>query len=414
MSDIIGTRDQSSVRAYTQPLDIDLDANDWMYHHEGNENILFKYIGSSGGSHSMLQGQILRLQKHNVPISGASEDDGSSTSDSKMRERTLLQLYHDRSTFSHDVIGRLLGEKYILPQRLVRVSAYLISQLNAAAASQRPANRLHKQADVDQALGVLIPDMSGDGQRLSIEIKPKWGFLPTSRSVDPVKHRTCRYCMHKYLKHSADKASGFCPLDLYSGDSERVEQAVDALVANPQNNFRVFIDGNLVDSSPVQAVAHWDVFKSVLVGILVEDGVLPRLADLQRSLDRLDIEGVYPEYLAALRSGALSGAEPSIEDWVTACSTYISCEQDSVVSDKQAVLEFMLSVTLKDISMMIQIDSWPPQSLEDPKPSYSIAIVDTDAKKLSKMTMYLERDQAIVKNYLDLFPDTAQQTQCTE
>ncbi|KAJ1843454.1 hypothetical protein LPJ73_005490, partial [Coemansia sp. RSA 2703] len=414
----IEATDQKSARAYMQPLDVDLDASDWIYHHEGNKNILFKYIGNS----TVLQGQILRLWKQDVSEQRIIENDGNSTSDNKQREKTLLQLYHDRSTFSHDVIGRLLGEKYILSQRLVRVSKYLVTQLNAAAASQRPANRLHKQADIDQTLGLLIPDMAQDGQSLTIEIKPKWGFLPTSSNVNPVKHRTCRYCMHKYLKHSVDKISEFCPLDLYSGDPARVEQAVDALVANPQNNLRVFVDGNLVDGSPAEAVANWDVFKKVLVQILVKDEVLPKLAHLQRSLDRFDIEGVYPRYLAALQSGALTETEPSIEDWISACSAYILREHKSttgaqstdIPDDKQKVLEFMLSVTLKDVSIMIQIESWPPQSLEDPKSRYRIAVVDTDAKKLLKMPMYFKQDQAIVENYLDLFPDATQQTKCTE
>lgn len=45
----------------------------------------------------------------------------------------------------------------------------------------------------------------------------------------------------------------FCPLDLYSGDVDRMRSAIMSLIREPHKNLRVFIDGNLVhsDDSPL-------------------------------------------------------------------------------------------------------------------------------------------------------------------
>ena len=111
---------------------------------------------------------------------------------------------------------------------------------------------------------------------MTVELKPKWGFLPSSPFLDQrtaeVKRSVCRYCMHQTLKAqrgdgqsrahqphrsgrcsavanasaaagaalrcyaagvcggSVDRRSGFCPLDLFSCDPVRVRSAVRALL----------------------------------------------------------------------------------------------------------------------------------------------------------------------------------------
>ena len=117
--------------------------------------------------------------------------------------------------------------------------------------------------------------------RLAVELKPKWGFLPSSPFLQShtaaIKRSVCRYCMHQHYKrskqlssaHSSTQAnqserctqlhplissltptpfsvwlplpvwcgavcqsavvSDFCPLDLYSGSCDRVRRAVSSL-----------------------------------------------------------------------------------------------------------------------------------------------------------------------------------------
>lgn len=55
--------------------------------------------------------------------------------------------------------------------------------------------------------------------------------------------------MHQALKLNQEKISeisGYDPLDLFSGSSDRVRKAINNLFRTPQNNFRVFLDGSLI------------------------------------------------------------------------------------------------------------------------------------------------------------------------
>jgi hypothetical protein len=77
---------------------------------------------------------------------------------------------------------------------------------------------------------------------ICIELKPKWGFLPSHGCAE--KRSTCRFCMHQYtklLKSEVQQHSLFCPLDLFSCETNRVERAVEELFRTPQNNLRIFV-----------------------------------------------------------------------------------------------------------------------------------------------------------------------------
>lgn len=127
-----------------------------------------------------------------------------------------------------------------------------------------------------------------------MELKPKCGFLPSSRYIHPkheVKLRIPRFQLHQHLKlaqvsfgqysgtykaapysHVLVRSatlqlvcsiqvdtrgcrgvvqgkvkvrSAYNPLDLFSGDGLRMQQALSDLIACPQNNFRLFVGARL-------------------------------------------------------------------------------------------------------------------------------------------------------------------------
>ncbi|KAJ2775470.1 hypothetical protein IWQ56_000006 [Coemansia nantahalensis] len=398
------------------PLEaLPLDARDWRYSCEGNLKMAFAYCGVD----ARLRGWLLLLDK-------CSADAGSLPAAAAAHDAELQQKL-DAAQFAARVVGPLIGSRYVLPRRLVRAPARFLEQLSgAAAAAHRPAHRASKQIDVGRQCLVLVPSMlaragpaHGPGvHSVTVELKTKWGFLPRSALIAPenrVRRQTCRYCMHQSLKHGPRGGSAFCPLDLFSGSPERVAHALDCLERSPQNNLRVFVDGVAVDDFGAR-VPRWCDFRRALRDILLADGLLPRLARVQQRLDALDIEGVYPAYRRALASGALAAEEPAIADWLQAVEQFQRRDgSDGGSSDKQAVLEFLLSTVLKDISVMIAVGHWPSEaSAPGALPEYRIAVVDTEPKKLVKMPAYHKLNQDIVAKYLEYHPDPAQWKVCHE
>lgn len=97
--------------------------------------------------------------------------------------------------------------------------------------------------------------------------QPKWAFLPTpshlSSATQNIKTRTCRFCMHAHLKaQKGETASlGYCPLDLFSGDTTRVVRAITSLWDSwndsdgTVNNLKIFARGKFIRPIDVRVLA---------------------------------------------------------------------------------------------------------------------------------------------------------------
>ncbi|KAJ2157314.1 hypothetical protein GGF46_004591 [Coemansia sp. RSA 552] len=394
---------------------VELDTSKWEYSGEGNQKVVFAYTGAD----PELRGWLLLLNKRDVQKDGGAK----LTEPAEVGEAT--RGGQEGIAFSANVVGSLLGSGYVLPHKLVSAAPETLAAFEQQLGSEdsRPAHRRHREIDPRQQVAVLThnmlphraPGSTVERSSVTVELKPKWGFLPTSAAISPgneVKRRACRYCMHQVLKHGGQPVSQFCPLDLFSESQHRMLYALTCLEKSPQNNLRVFVDG--CQQTDFALVPEWAGFKDLLARILLEDGLLLRLKRLQKSLDRFDIEGVYPMYQRAVAAGELNpDKEPGIDDWMAAVRAFQQgCNEPS---DKQAVLWFLLSTVLKDISVMITVDQWPPPArAEDVLPTHRIAVIDTEPKKLAKMPRYFEQSQTIVSKYLEARPDQKTQHSCLE
>ncbi|KAF9164726.1 Inositol-pentakisphosphate 2-kinase [Actinomortierella ambigua] len=161
-----------------------------------------------------------------------------------------------------------------------------------------------------------------------VEHPPKWGYLPAAHFLPEsaaIKRRKCRFCMYQYLKALEAKEqelSGYCPIDLFSAQEGHVHHALDSLVKTPQNNLRLFVDG---EQQPVTEESMERAFtapslpggrddattsttgatlNALLTEILIRSPLLTRLSRLQQGLDYLDIEVIHRFYtsLVARRS----------------------------------------------------------------------------------------------------------------
>ncbi|KAL0325762.1 UNVERIFIED_CONTAM: Inositol-pentakisphosphate 2-kinase [Sesamum radiatum] len=156
---------------------------------------------------------------------------------------------------------------------------------------------------------------------VSVEIKPKCGFLPVSEFIaeeNAIKKKITRFKMHQLLKlHQGKirKISKYDPLDMFSGSKDRVQKAIKSLFLTPQNNFFGSLafggmDGSADSASYTLDQAFLDGLKHIIVAkdgmhikyflelvaeTIFKSGLLDRLLEVQK-LDAIDIEGAIHAY----------------------------------------------------------------------------------------------------------------------
>ncbi|KAJ2752526.1 hypothetical protein GGI19_003768 [Coemansia pectinata] len=410
-------------------VDIQLVPADWDYVEEGIENVIVSYHGKD----PKLQGWVLRLTKCDV---GADADVDSH--EASLFRNKELQRKQDALEFAASIVSPIVGDEYVLPQMLVNVSTEFLLQVRENIESQRPTKRLAKCIDSRQSASMLTKEMisrtpadnTQDVHSVTVELKPKCMALPRSEFFAPessVKHRVCWYCMHQYTLHEDGNVSKFCPLELFSGDRDRIARSLDHFAQSPNNNFVVFVDGrSVVDEQGKisdKCVPHWDLLRDTVADIAQKEDLFSRLQLVQRELDSFNIESVLPKYKHAMETGTLTTEEPGIGAWLNTYTEFrkrldSGSNDDSIVSDCQAVMELILATTLRDVSVLIKFDSWPARNATDTSSlehsKYTIGVVDHDPKKLSNIPKYHKLDRDIVATYLQHNPDEARQRPCRE
>jgi inositol-pentakisphosphate 2-kinase len=233
------------------------DTSLWFYRGEGNDTVVVGYRGNN---------LVLRLKKrprHETSVSGSDVKNDSDV--------------HDRSLdFSKHVFLPLMGGKYVRVGEIVFLPDGFAAQLDSLCEPFRPKHRLHKGIDTSAKCAIAMADFcflpedqpwdphlgvigkiknncvavnSSVKPSFSVELKPKCGFIPSSPYIKEehlIKHSVCYYCMLQGMKVSEGKytrPSQYCPVNLFSGDMNRVYFALQTLVFDPQNNLRIFKDG---------------------------------------------------------------------------------------------------------------------------------------------------------------------------
>ena len=240
----------TDIQANSSVSDYFKDPHQWTYRCEGSWTIVV--------SLNKLK-TVLRLRKHEKKNSLKLKDER------KYEQEMLRNL-----DFAKSVMLPLMGGHYVHLGKAISVPEDFPLAMNEICRGSRPEHRLNKEIDEGCHAGVLMPDlcflpslpqavsteenyiysMKTMNPTFSVEIKPKCGFLPTSPFIDPtraIKYSVCSYCMLQRTKVKEGKhnrESSYCPLDLFSGEPRRVMYALECLVCDPQNNFRVFRDGS--------------------------------------------------------------------------------------------------------------------------------------------------------------------------
>eukprot|EP00249_Psilotum_nudum_P019133 c27112_g1_i1 orf=384-1436(-) len=342
--------------------------------------------------------------------------------------------------------------------------------MNTAIHEERPEWRA-KNSKIDVMSGdallildhSMIPSIAGvkwnATPTVSVEIKPKCGFLPISVFIakeNAIKKRVSRFSMHQHLKLARGMiktVSRYSPLDLFSGSYEKIREAIQALFETPQNNLRVFVDGVLVfgtsagcpDSQssekggtdyPFESVDRTlkriiscrdgkrvSLLQRLVLEFLYSSESLSLLLEMQK-LDLYDIEGAIHAYYKLLqkRNKTCLGSENRKVDHGIADQTKENDLEGNALFDwlssltledcRRVVRDYLIAATAKDCSIMITFKQLPIGTTVDDDFTQTyclengqnfcskISFLDLDLKPLKKMPYYYMLDQEIVKSYM--------------
>lgn len=424
----------------------------WHYISEGGATIVFSYRGPPSTAFS---GTVLRLRKTKIPPlpNQAYQDSSANSKDFPIREgseekdENEINEPDDPSVeFQHRITSKLIPPTYLPRLESVLVKSPWLTALRKLTESERPHERRHVDTiDINRRKAVIATDLVG-GSSWTVEIKPKWGFLPNpmylSPETSPVKSRYCRFCMHSQLRvgqSNATNSLAYCPLDLYSGKDSRVVHALRCLwdvwmhSGGTANNLRIFVHGkvlNPIDASEILAPllslpkgvneeTLSMAFAASLLPLLQETSVLQRLAQLQRTLDAFDIEGIRELYNLTITSAETETSnnrkksqplehlfpQPTFDDWESFTDTYLSngvSDTTFLNEDLRApadlkklqyyVMAYLLSATFKDCSIMLRPGI--VGSVHN-----SVTVIDLDPKPMTSLKKWEEMDHVIAASF---------------
>ena len=271
--DTVSTYGSHLTSVPTLPSDMTLH-----YLAEGAANIIYKFTFQPPGPRPALYfaelNQSLEPFHHNSIFEHRLLRLRKSLPSSLPNERACADL--------HEAILPLVPECIVahdlvrLPPNLIRDANMALQELEKAGGRKPTRHGLYLAED--EPHGILVTDMTpiaAEGEVL-VEFKPKW--LVQSHSA-PKGWKRCRTCALRAQKNAIRREKGQqeevgpCPLDLASLEQARVERAVCLITTTKHTE-----NGQDLDR-----------LRRRLTSFLLNSTIIPKLKELQRSLDR---EGV--------------------------------------------------------------------------------------------------------------------------
>lgn len=372
-----------------------LDPSFWDYKNEGFDSIILSW---NGVSQSELHNKVLRIFKNQYPEYFRT---GMKQISDFTEKVTILQKYVNiLSNYLPEIDG---GSPVLVTDDFLQSISHKIEE-------SRPHRRRKESFVCLTARVAILHDDHTPPNSLVFEIKPKWGFLPSCPLIpkDSPKLNISRFQLLQYTKLQTGvikSISNYDPLDLFSGNSDRIRKAVDSLFENPQGNLKIFRDQQLIEFNK-DCLQLREQLCNLIIDQL-SDSILRKLLNIQK-LDIWDIECLPPIIQKAGNvtwndlindEDVIKGVTNMIEGQFQFPKTPNEYNDLSMNMSKEEarifIAAFCISCAAKDCSLMFL--------LEHDIPETKIFIIDFDLKLPELLiTNYLNNDKKIIQTYLDL------------
>ena len=330
----------------------------------------WKYVGE-GGKHALfeidsLAGKLLRIDKGFFRIAESGIDPPAEAVHELAHSDGYIESIVAPSLIPYVDIPEVVALTWGLLRRLRNISLEAAVILPSRIHDWQPDHEAHRKLVSVQPIGMLVVDyrrlprsMTSSNcvlspRRICIELKPKAGYLSWSPLINP-RHRTkltkSRFSLLQTLHQQGLVEKGWAnscegvrksdyePLDLFSGDTTRMAQAIQKLIVTPQNNFRLWYnDQSITSHGTLNASDMTKMMKDVtgihdlsmeecesrfvsfveglLLPALTRESLIGKLLTLQK-LDVLDVDGaaLVSERLLQICEGSRQAAEEFLSSW---------------------------------------------------------------------------------------------------
>lgn len=317
-----------------------MDASEWRYVGEGGKHALFAYDPDKI-SGERWRGRLLRIAKKDFHCVAA-EQSLSESDDPLYYLRNVVAPSLDPYVDIPDIIE--LDCFFLKKLRQITLLDGRIPTSREGDWSLLPSSTPHHYTGTIRGLLVQdyrllsvtdpISDKLMQDRRISIEIKPKAGYIAFSPLVHPlhrVKYQQSRFSLLQKLHQQGHvdkgwtkslhrvKMSEYDPIDLFSNETTRMRKAIASLFSCPQNNLRIWYnDSQLIGHGYDVAESRMlskEIFENmfelavpkslerqlestlggIILSILYHETLLQKLLKMQQ-LDILDSDGAILVY----------------------------------------------------------------------------------------------------------------------
>lgn len=155
-----------------------------------------------------------------------------------------------------------------------------------------------------------------------------------------------------------------------------------------------------VSSSPLSLPELYTLFSSLFLPHLATSRVFPRLANLQASLDPLDIEGLLQLLYSSSPLVALKDIpQPTLPEFATFVQTTYPSSNSQPWSQRDHVIAFLLSAAFKDCSLIFRVPIPRGEAGLESEEKASVKVIDLDPKPVDRLEKWAKLDADIVSYF---------------